>query len=111
MIAIFRPQDGLETQCVQVDRPIDTYSMCCGLGGPAVLDGSYLSPQAQAKKAAGISFGVLIPLMLIGIAMYGLYMRKRAKPAWWPKFMRMDRREETGHAPHREVDLRGRDYI
>ena len=111
MIAIFRPQDGLETQCVQVDRPIDTYSMCCGLGGPAVLDGSYLSPQAQAKKAAGISFGVLIPLMLIGIAMYGLYMRKRAKPAWWPKFLRKDRREETGHAPHREVDLRGRDYI
>lgn len=112
MIAIFRPTTGLEAQCVHNERPVDTYSMCCGVGGPAVLDGSYLaSPQAQAKKAAGISFGVLIPFMLIGVAMYGLYMRKRAKPAWWPKFLRKDRREETGHAPHREVDLRGRDYI
>jgi hypothetical protein len=25
--------------------------------------------------------------------------------------LRNDMREETGHAPHREVDLRGRDYI
>jgi len=25
--------------------------------------------------------------------------------------LRNDQREETGHAPHREVDLRGRDYI
>ena len=112
MIAIFRPLSGLEAQCVHNERLVDTYSMCCGVGGPAVLDGSYLaSPQAQAKKAAGISFGVLIPMMLIGIAAYGVYMRKRAKPAWWPKFLRQDRREETGHAPHREVDMRGRDYI
>uniref|UniRef100_A0A7S2LEE1 Uncharacterized protein n=1 Tax=Skeletonema marinoi TaxID=267567 RepID=A0A7S2LEE1_9STRA len=115
MIAIFRPVTGLEAQCVHNERPVDTYSMCCGVGGPAVLDGTYLTPkqqqQQQAKKAAGISFGVLIPFMLIGVAIYGVYMRKRAKPAWWPKFLRQDRREETGHAPHREVDLRGRDYI
>ncbi|KAL7548292.1 hypothetical protein ACHAWF_011590 [Thalassiosira exigua] len=40
-------------------------------------------------------------------------MRKRAKSAWRPKFLTNDRREveETGHSPHREVDLRGRDYI
>lgn len=112
MVAIFRPMTGLETQCVHNERPVDTYSMCCGVGGPAVLDGSYLNtPQAQAKKATKISFAVLIPLMLIGVAMYGLYMRKRAKPAWWPKMLRKDQREETGHAPHREVDMRGRDYI
>ena len=112
MIAVFRPTTGLEAQCVHNQRPVDTYSMCCGVGGPAVLDGTYnATPQQKAAKAAGISFGVFIPFLLIGVAIYGLYMRKRAKPAWWPKMLRKDRREETGHAPHREVDLRGRDYI
>ena len=50
-------------------------------------------------------------MLLIAIAAYGVYMRKKAKPAWWPKFLRRDMKEETEHAPHREVDLRGRDYI
>jgi hypothetical protein len=61
-------------------------------------------------KAGGISAGILIPIMCLAIA-YGLYMRRRPKPKWWPKVLRNDMREETGHAPHREVDLRGRDYI
>mmetsp|Transcript_12030 Transcript_12030/g.24425 ORF Transcript_12030/g.24425 Transcript_12030/m.24425 type:complete len:89 (+) Transcript_12030:224-490(+) len=65
---------------------------------------------AEAAKTAGISLGVLLPVVLMAVA-FGLFMRKRAKPAWWPKMFRKDMREETGHAPHREVDLRGRDYI
>lgn len=112
MIAVFNPSKGLQTQCVHIDRPVDTFSMCCGVGGPAVLDAAASSAQAeQAKKAAGISFGVIIPLLVLAVAGYAAYMRKKAKPAWWPKFLRNDQREETGHAPHREVDLRGRDYI
>ncbi|KAL3808842.1 hypothetical protein ACHAXA_003893 [Cyclostephanos tholiformis] len=108
MIATFSPRMGLQTQCVPIDVPVDTFSMCCGIGGPAVL-----SSQAakEAQKKAGISFGVIIPLLFIAAAAYGVYIRKRAKPSWWPKFLRRDSREETGHAPHREVDLRGRDYI
>ena len=111
MIAIFRPTTGLEAQCVHNERPVDTYSMCCGVGGPAVLDGTFNSTAQERAKKAGISFGVLIPFMLIGVAVYGVYIRKKAKPAWWPKMLRRNRKEETGHAPHREVDLRGRDYI
>ncbi len=112
MIAIFRPTTGLEAQCVHNERPVDTYSMCCGVGGPAVLDGTYLKSSAQEKaKKAGISFGAIFAFMIVGVAVYGVYMRKRAKPAWWPKILRKDMKEETGHAPHREVDLRGRDYI
>jgi hypothetical protein len=66
----------------------------------------------EQKKQTGISFGIIIPMLLIAIAAYGVYMRKKAKPTWWPKFLRRDMREDTtGHAPHREVDLRGRDYI
>ena len=65
---------------------------------------------AGAQVAGGISAAVLVPIICIAV-MFGLYMRKKAKPAWWPKFLRPDMREETGHAPHREVDLRGRDYI
>ena len=88
-------------------------SMCCGVGGPAVLNGSAPSStkSEQAKKAGGISGGVIIALLVLSVAMYGVYMRKRPKPSWWPKALRKDQREETGHAPHREVDLRGRDYI
>jgi hypothetical protein len=82
--------------------------MCCGLGGPAVLN-----PQTKSLDVAqkgGISAGVIIPIVILAVAL-GLYMRRRPKPIWWPKMLRSDRREETGHAPHREVDLRGRDYI
>mmetsp|Transcript_17448 Transcript_17448/g.37702 ORF Transcript_17448/g.37702 Transcript_17448/m.37702 type:complete len:609 (+) Transcript_17448:206-2032(+) len=119
MIAIFNPQRGLQTQCVHVDQPVDTFSMCCGIGGPAVLNPEAASSATaaaeqadSAKKAGAISAGVIIPLLLMAaVAGYGLYMRKKSKPNWWPKFLRNDRREETGHAPHREVDLRGRDYI
>mmetsp|Transcript_12977 Transcript_12977/g.23408 ORF Transcript_12977/g.23408 Transcript_12977/m.23408 type:complete len:605 (-) Transcript_12977:222-2036(-) len=114
MIAIFNPRKGLQNQCVHMDMPVDTMSMCCGLGGPAVLNPkSEASAMAavEAKKAGAISAGVIIPLMFLAAAMYGLYMRKKSKPNWWPKFLRNDNREETGHAPHREVDLRGRDYI
>ena len=109
MIAVFNAKSGLQTQCIDVNREVNTFSMCCGEGGPAVL-----SPQkssAEKAKQAGISMGVILPLMILAVAAYGLYMRKKAKPVWWPKFLRKDRREETGHAPHREVDLRGRDYI
>lgn len=110
MIAVFNPEKGLQTQCVESDRSMDTFSMCCGLGGPAVLNPQPTASE-QAKKAAGISFGVIIPMLVVAVAAYALYMRKKAKPSWWPKFLRNDQREETGHAPHREVDLRGRDYI
>jgi hypothetical protein len=108
MIANFSPRMGLQTQCVPMDAPVNTFSMCCGIGGPAVLNAQAAT---EAQKKAGISFGVIIPMLLIAVAAYGVYMRKRAKPAWWPKFLRKDSREETGHTPHREVDLRGRDYI
>lgn len=127
MLAIFNPKRGLQTQCIHVDRPVDAFSMCCGIGGPAVLNPKAASAtvtsaaaatateQAEAdsaKKAGAISAGVVIPLLLMAVvAGYGLYMRKKAKPQWWPKFLRNDQREDTGHAPHREVDLRGRDYI
>ena len=111
MIAVFNPQKGLQTQCVHNERPVDTFSMCCGLGGPAVLNPQSSTSSEQAKKHAAISMGVIFPMLLLAVAGYGLYMRKKAKPAWWPKFLRNDQREETGHAPHREVDLRGRDYI
>ena len=114
MIAIFNPRKGLQNQCVHMDMPVDTMSMCCGLGGPAVLNPKSESNEmaaVQAKKAGAISAGVVIPLLFLAAAMYGLYMRKKSKPNWWPKFLRNDNREETGHAPHREVDLRGRDYI
>mmetsp|Transcript_25467 Transcript_25467/g.46030 ORF Transcript_25467/g.46030 Transcript_25467/m.46030 type:complete len:607 (+) Transcript_25467:133-1953(+) len=116
MIAIFNPQVGLQNQCVHVDRPVDTMSMCCGLGGPAVINPTSESNEqdkgnVDSKQAGVISAGVVVPLFLIAAAAYGLYMRKRTKPSWWPKFLRNDSREETGHAPHREVDLRGRDYI
>ncbi|KAL7534834.1 hypothetical protein ACHAXR_006110 [Thalassiosira sp. AJA248-18] len=114
MIANFNPRLGLQTQCIHMDRPVDAMSMCCGLGGPAVLNASKSSSSENAdasKKAGAISAGVIIPLLLMAVAAYGLYMRKKSKPSWWPKFLRNDRREETGHAPHREVDMRGRDYI
>lgn len=114
MIAIFNPQKGLQNQCVHADMPVDTMSMCCGLGGPAVinpLNESNGDGTIDAKKASAISAGVVIPLLLLAVAMFGVYMRKKSKPSWWPKFLRNDSREETGHAPHREVDLRGRDYI
>ena len=83
-------------------------SMCCGLGGPGATASS--TTTMSAAKAGGISAAVLVPIICIAV-MFGLYMRKKAKPAWWPKFLRRDMREETGHAPHREVDFRGRDYI
>mmetsp|Transcript_13595 Transcript_13595/g.28847 ORF Transcript_13595/g.28847 Transcript_13595/m.28847 type:complete len:612 (+) Transcript_13595:124-1959(+) len=121
MLAIYNPRKGLQNQCVRAEREVDTMSMCCGLGGPAVLNpsgaedgsnGATASAQsADAKKAGAISAGVIVPVLILALAMYGLYMRKKAKPSWWPKFLRNDNREETGHAPHREVDLRGRDYI
>merc|ERR1719253_906451 len=121
MIAVFNPKQGMQVQCVPQEAEVDTMSMCCGLGGPAVLNPQTASAgsseaaaaaAAQQKKAGAISAGVIVPMLLLAVAAYGLYMRKRAKPAWWPKFLRNDRREEeTGHAPHREVDLRGRDYI
>ena len=113
MIANFSPRMGFQTQCVHADDMVNTFSMCCGVGGPAVLNPTAATAQAEAaqKKKAGISFGVVIPMLLVAAAAYGVYMRKKAKPGWWPKFLRNDQREETGHAPHREVDLRGRDYI
>jgi len=121
MIAVFNPRRGLQTQCIHADRPVDTFSMCCGIGGPAVLNPKLASAAkngseaqedaASQKKAGAISAGVLLPLMLLAAVGYGLYMRKKTKPKWWPKFLRNNQREETGHAPHREVDLRGRDYI
>ncbi|KAL3785185.1 hypothetical protein ACHAW5_011210 [Stephanodiscus triporus] len=110
MIANFNTRMGLQTQCVDSDVGVNTFSMCCGIGGPAVLS-SKSAKAEEAQKKAGISFGVIIPLLAIAAAAYGIYMRKKAKPGWWPKFLRRDQREETGHAPHREVDLRGRDYI
>eukprot|EP00578_Thalassiosira_sp_NH16_P018173 CAMPEP_0181112844 /NCGR_PEP_ID=MMETSP1071-20121207/20026_1 /TAXON_ID=35127 /ORGANISM="Thalassiosira sp., Strain NH16" /LENGTH=608 /DNA_ID=CAMNT_0023196833 /DNA_START=81 /DNA_END=1907 /DNA_ORIENTATION=- len=115
MVAVFNPRAGLQTQCVHEDMPVDSFSMCCGLGGPAVLNprpaSAAQASSSEAAKKAGISMGVLVPFFLIAAAAYGLYMRKRAKPGWWPKFLRNDQREETGHVSHREVDLRGRDYI
>ena len=111
MIANFNPRRGMQTQCVDMDRPVDTMSMCCGLGGPAVLNPQQSTANASSKKAGGIAAGVIIPMLLIAVAAYGLYMRKKTKPSWWPKFLRKDQREDTGHAPHREVDMRGRDYI
>lgn len=115
MIANFNPRLGLQTQCIHKNRPVDTMSMCCGVGGPAVLNPQKASSASGASessnKSSAISAGVIVPLLLIAVAAYGLYMRKKAKPSWWPKFLRKDQREETGHAPHREVDLRGRDYI
>lgn len=116
MIAVFNPREGLQNQCVHADRPVDTMSMCCGLGGPAVLNPEGASKAVEgeginSQQAGIISSGVIAPLFLIAAVAYGLYMRKRTKPSWWPKFLRNDQREKTGHAPHREVDLRGRDYI
>ena len=35
-IAIFNPWMGLQNQCVQA--PVDTMSMCCRLGGTAMLN-------------------------------------------------------------------------
>jgi len=118
MIANFNPKLGLQTQCVHMDRDTKSMSMCCGLGGPAVLNPSTANAASDGSgadngsaKAGAISAGVILPLLLMAVAAYGLYMRKKTKPGWWPKFLRNDSREETGHAPHREVDLRGRDYI
>jgi hypothetical protein len=78
------------------------------MGGPGVMNAQGSTMSAAAK--GGISAAVILPILLIALA-FGLYMRRRAKPVWWPKIFRKDRREDTGHAPHREVDLRGRDYI
>lgn len=112
MIANFSPAEGMQTQCVHTDTAWEAMSMCCGLGGPAVLGAkATTSASEQAKKNASISAGVIVPVLIIAMVAYALYMRKRQKPAWWPSFLRSDRREDTGHAPHREVDLRGRDYI
>lgn len=149
MIAIFNPRVGLQMQCVPGEAKVDTMSMCCGLGGPAVIhpqgsdsdsSASSASSSSSASAAssstsaassargsssaqngangggaathpAAIGAYVVVPLLIIALAGYALYMRKKAKPSWWPKFLRNDQREETGHAPHREVDLRGRDYI
>jgi hypothetical protein len=108
MIAIFNARYGLQTQCVDINREVNTFSMCCGVGGPAILSSK---ASGETAKKVGISMGVIVPLMILAAAAFGIYMRKKAKPVWWPKFLRKDRREETGHAPHREVDLRGRDYI
>mmetsp|Transcript_31115 Transcript_31115/g.65073 ORF Transcript_31115/g.65073 Transcript_31115/m.65073 type:complete len:630 (+) Transcript_31115:92-1981(+) len=126
MVANFSPKHGLRMQCSDASVQKKAMSMCCGLGGPAVMNAESSSPaktapapapapspatqSAEAAKTAGISLGVLLPVVLMAVA-FGLFMRKRAKPAWWPKMFRKDMREETGHAPHREVDLRGRDYI
>jgi len=123
MIANFSPADGMQTMCVHQEKEWNAMSMCCGVGGPAVLasvsgsDGDdapiVSSKSEQVKKAGTISAAVVVPLVaVLAAAGYAMYMRKRTKPAWWPEFMRNDSREkETGHAPHREVDLRGRDYI
>jgi len=118
MIANFSPQRGLQNQCVHADTMVDAMSMCCGLGGPAVLnnvsesEANAAARSVDVKKASAISAGVVVPLlMIVAVAGYGIHMRKQPKPSWWPKFLRNDNREETGHAPHREVDLRGRDYI
>jgi len=114
MMAEFNPRTGLQNRCVHQDTMADAMSMCCGLGGPAVLSSEATSESAgvDAKKAGVISAGVVVPLLLIAAVVgYGVHMRKKPKPSWWPKFLRGDSREETGHAPHREVDLRGRDYI
>ena len=113
MIANFSPRMGLQTQCINVDEEVDAFSMCCGVGGPTVMDAHKggIMMTAEQKKQTGISLGVVIPLLLIATAAIGVYMRKKAKPVWWPKVFRRDMKEETGHAPHREVDLRGRDYI
>jgi len=119
MIAAFSPRKGLQNQCVHAETSVDTMSMCCGVGGPAVLNAANdgkssaeAAASADAKKAGVISAGVVVPLLLIAaVAGYGFHMKDKPKPSWWPKFLRSDSREETGHAPHREVDLRGRDYI
>ena len=111
MIANFSPAEGMQTQCVHSDTAWEAMSMCCGVGGPAVLGAKTTAASDQAKKNATISAGVIVPVLVIAMVAYGLYMRKRQKPTWWPSFLRNDRREDTGHAPHREVDLRGRDYI
>lgn len=118
MIAVFNPRKGLQNQCVHTDTMVDSMSMCCGLGGPAVLNPLGASESnadrgsVDAKKAGAISGAVVVPLLLIAAVVgYGVHMRKKSKPSWWPKFLRDDSREATGHAPHREVDLRGRDYI
>ena len=37
-IAIFNGWMGLQNKCVQADRPMDTMSMWCGLGGPTMSD-------------------------------------------------------------------------
>ena len=113
MIANFSPRMGLQTQCIESTEVVNTFSMCCGIGGPGVTNANKNSIMSEEqKKQTGISFGIIIPMLLIAIAAYGVYMRKKAKPTWWPKFLRRDMKEDTtGHAPHREVDLRGRDYI
>ena len=92
-------------QCTKANNVVPSMSMCCGLGGPGSSNA-----KMSAAKAGGISAAVLIPFFAMAVV-FGLHMRRKAKPAWWPKFLRRDMREDTGHAPHREVDLRGRDYI
>ncbi|EED95007.1 predicted protein [Thalassiosira pseudonana CCMP1335] len=108
MIANFSPRRGMQMQCTKASTKVDSMSMCCGMGGPGVMNAQGSTMSAAAK--GGISAAVILPILLIALA-FGLYMRRRAKPVWWPKIFRKDRREDTGHAPHREVDLRGRDYI
>lgn len=106
----FLPLAALFRQCTKAVNVVPTMSMCCGLGGPAVLNPQPTTKSLDAAQKGGISAGVIIPIVILAVAL-GLFMRRRAKPIWWPKMFRSDRREETGHAPHREVDLRGRDYI
>ncbi|KAL7478934.1 hypothetical protein ACHAW6_004688 [Cyclotella cf. meneghiniana] len=110
MVANFNAKRGLVVQCTKAVNVVPTMSMCCGLGGPAVLNPQPTTKSLDAAQKGRISAGVIIPIVILAVAL-GLFMRRRAKPIWWPKMFRSDRREETGHAPHREVDLRGRDYI
>lgn len=79
-------------QCTKSENVVPTMSMCCGLGGPGALN----AQKTSAAKAGGISAGVIIPIIAIAVV-FGLYMRRKAKPVWWPKFLRRDMREETGH--------------
>ena len=92
-------------QCTKAEYVVPTMSMCCGLGGPGAADAS--TTTMSAAKAGGISAAVLFPIICIAVYLF-IYVYV---PTWRPKFLRRDTKEETGHAPHREVDLRGRDII
>lgn len=139
MVANFSAKFGLVTQCTEASEPTSAMSMCCGLGGPKLVDpleivdttggtGSAANTKVGASSASAneaeeiadeeegasatvrVVMGVMVSLVVVVIVGAAVFMRKRAKPNWFPSFMRKDRRE-TDHAPHREVDLRGRDYI